>query len=141
MSAEQKEHVVAIRIRGTEGVRYDIKKTLDMLRLSVKHFCTIIRNTPSNIGMLQKAKDYITWGVANQETLKLLYEKRGIQYKGDGDKKNQYITVGNRKLKPFFRLHPPRGGFERKGIKQPFSAGGVLGDRKEKINDLIMRMI
>ena len=24
------------------------------------------------------------------------------------------------KLKPFFRLHPPKGGFERKGIKKPF---------------------
>jgi large subunit ribosomal protein L30 len=40
-----------------------------------------------------------------------------------------------------FRLSPPRGGFERKGIKTPFTMGGALGNRKEKINDLIKRMI
>ena len=44
-------------------------------------------------------------------------------------------------IKPFFRLHPPVGGFERKGIKVPFAQGGVLGYRKGKINDLIKKMI
>ena len=44
-------------------------------------------------------------------------------------------------LKPFFRLKPPIKGFERKGIKTPFSMGGVLGYRKEKINNLIIRML
>ena len=44
-------------------------------------------------------------------------------------------------LKPFFRLKPPEGGFERKGIKNPFSIGGALGYRKEKINQLIKKMI
>ena len=44
-------------------------------------------------------------------------------------------------LKPFFRLNPPVKGFDRKGIKVPFSLGGALGYRKEKINDLIKRMV
>ena len=44
-------------------------------------------------------------------------------------------------LKRFFRLKPPLHGFERGGIKKPFSLGGVLGYRKDKINDLIKRMI
>ena len=44
-------------------------------------------------------------------------------------------------LKTFFKLSPPRRGFERKGIKIPFSMGGALGYRKNKINDLIQRMV
>ena len=34
-----------------------------------------------------------------------------------------------------------KGGFERKGTKMPFHLGGALGNRKEKINDLIRRML
>ena len=44
-------------------------------------------------------------------------------------------------LKPYFRLHPPIKGFERKGIKMPFKKGGALGDREVKICDLILRML
>ena len=44
-------------------------------------------------------------------------------------------------MKPFFKLNPPKKGFERKGIKVPFAQGGVLGYRKDKINNLLMRMI
>lgn len=42
-------------------------------------------------------------------------------------------------LKPFFRLHPPIGGF--KDTKRGFSEGGDLGYRGPEINDLILRMI
>ncbi len=41
-------------------------------------------------------------------------------------------------LKPIFRLHPPRKGYE--GIKRSFTEGGALGYRGEKINQLIRRM-
>ena len=41
-------------------------------------------------------------------------------------------------LKPFFRLHPPRGGIESK--KHSGVGKGVLGENK-KINDLIRRML
>lgn len=44
-------------------------------------------------------------------------------------------------LKPCLRLNPPRKGFERGGIKRAFKAGGVLGYRAEKINDLLNKMI
>jgi large subunit ribosomal protein L30 len=41
-------------------------------------------------------------------------------------------------LKPLFRLHPPRKGYE--GIKRSFKEGGALGYRGDKINILIRRM-
>jgi len=43
-------------------------------------------------------------------------------------------------LKPYFRLHPPKGGFKG-SVKKPYNAGGELGYRGSAINDLIMRMI
>jgi large subunit ribosomal protein L30 len=133
--------LVVIRVRGEEGIRQDIRSTLEMLHLHRKHFCTVVKATASTLGMLRKAKDYVTWGEVDADTLRLLYDKRGVVYKGNPDNRRKYITAGQKRLKPFFRLHPPRGGFERKGIKKPFSTGGVLGDRKTAIKNLLTRMI
>lgn len=127
-----KEKIVAVRVRGITGIRRDIKDTLDMLRLYRRNYCVILPNTSSILGMIKKAKDYITWGILDSETEKLLVEKRGEKTK---DKE------GKEMIKPFFRLNSPRKGYAKKNIKTPFSTGGALGDRKEKINDLIKRMV
>lgn len=153
--------IAIVQIRGLIGISKKIKDTLRMLNLSKKNSCVIVDNNPIFIGMIKKAKDYITWGEVNQETIKLLLEKRG-KLPSNKFLKEQYLkdklnlTIeqfakelieGKKKikdlpgLKPFFRLHPPRGGFETGGIKRPYSLGGVLGYRKEKINDLIKKMI
>lgn len=42
-------------------------------------------------------------------------------------------------MKPFFRLHPPRGGLE--DTKRSYAEGGDLGYRGPAINELILRMI
>lgn len=122
-----KTKLAIIRIRGTVGVRKDIKDTLEMLKLHNKHFCVVYDSNPSITGMVKKIKDYVTWGDISDDTHKKLIEKRGEK---SGDE-----------LKPFFRLHPPRGGFERKGIKTSYTLGGVLGYRGKKINDLIAKML
>jgi large subunit ribosomal protein L30 len=114
------EHYAAIIIRGIIGMKQEIKDTLKMLRLRKKHACIIIPKNRVNEGMLKKCKDYITYGEISLETIKLLKKK--------GDKK-------------VYHLAPPRGGYERKGVKQPFTKGGALGYRKEKINELIKKMI
>lgn len=120
--------IAIILLRGRIGIHRDIKYTLDLLRLKKKHVCVVIEEKPETKGMLQKVKDYVTWGTIDEETHKELLEKRG-QKDSEG------------KLKPFFNMQPPKGGFERKGIKKPFGLGGALGNRKEKINDLIKKML
>ena len=70
------------------------------------------------------------WGEIDEGTIKLLLEKRG-----EIDPKDK------KKYKSFFRLNPPRGGFERKGIKKGFSAGGALGYRGAKVIELIKKMM
>ncbi len=148
-----------IRIRGTVNVRKEIADTLNMLRLRRPNWCVIVDDRPSYRGMLQKAKDYITWGEVTSETLSLLLRKRG-RIMGDDPVTDRYVqkkleftsldefaeAVIDLKtnlsdlpgLKPVFRLHPPKKGFKRKKI--PFSIGGALGYRGRAINDLILRM-
>ena len=78
----QTKYLVVVRIRGTINVREDMKDTLRMLRLNKVNNATIIPPTPQYLGMLQKAKDYITWGEISQETLTRLLKKRGRMIKG-----------------------------------------------------------
>ena len=122
--------MVLVRVRGTVGIDGKIKNTLDMLKLHRKNFCVVYKATPSILGMIQKIKDYITWGEIDDVVLKELIEKRAEPNPKDKDR-----------TKPFFRLAPPRKGFGRKGIKKSFSIGGALGYRGTKINDLIKRML
>ncbi|HZX12307.1 MAG TPA: 50S ribosomal protein L30 [Candidatus Nanoarchaeia archaeon] len=150
-----------VQVRGGIGLNRSIKDTFKLLKLPKKHSCVLVTYTPSIQGMLTKIKDYTTWGDINQETLKLLLEKRGRLAGGKAltesylkektthtfDSFSKNVLEGNATLKdlpglkPYFRLKPPTRGFERGGIKVPFSMGGVLGYRKDHINDLIKRML
>lgn len=121
--SENSKKIAAIRIKGLVNVKKTVEDTLKILRLYRKNYCVVLEKKPEIIGMLKKIKDCITWGEIDDSTLKFLVEKRG-----EKDKK-------------FFRLHPPRKGFGRKGTKKPFSVGGALGYRGEKINELIKRMV
>lgn len=139
--------IAIIRVRGNVNLRKDIKDTFSLLRLYRKNFCIVIENNPSLLGMANKIKDYVTYGEIDDETYKLLVEKRGEEFKGrEKDSKGKieykkFVLINGKKLKPFFRLAPPKGGFERKGIKVSFKAKGALGYRADKINDLIKRMV
>ena len=115
--------LAVVRVRGLTGVRVDIKETLKRLNLFRKNYCVVVPKTPAYLGMVFKVKDFAAYGEIDDATLNALREKR----KSEG--------------KPFFRLCPPRGGFERKGIKRSFGSGGALGYRGSAINELIMRMI
>jgi len=119
--------IAVIRIKGMVGIRKGIAETLHRLRLRKKYVCVVLEKpTKEQLGMVKNVKDFVAYGDIDDATYKELKAKRGQM---DSDKK----------LKPFFRLHPPRGGIES---KKHFGVGkGVLGNNKEKINDLIRRML
>jgi len=116
--------ICIIRIRGRVGLKKEINETLNRLRLRRKYTCVVLEGNKVQLGMIKKVKDFIAFGEINEETHKKLIEKRGKK-----DKEG--------KLKPFFRLHPPRKGINSK----LYFPKGVLGDNKEKINDLVERML
>ncbi len=114
--------IALIRISGQVNLNKDIKETLERLNLRKKYHCFVINN-PTDIekGMIKKVKEFIAYGEINEETYEKLKKARGYQ--------------GER----YFRLGPPRKGIDS---KKPFGfKKGVLGDNKEKINELILRMI
>ncbi|MGQ9721214.1 MAG: 50S ribosomal protein L30 [Candidatus Jordarchaeum sp.] len=153
--------LAVIRLRGSVNVRKEINDTLKMLRLHHVNHAALINNSPSYLGMLQKAKDYITWGEIDADTLNLLLSKRG-RLIGDKKLSDQYIkeklkfktieefakAVYEKQaklndlpdLKPVFRLHPPKGGFYRT-VKRALHSNGELGYRGGKINELLKKMI
>ncbi len=139
-------NMAAVRIRGAFNMRKEIKYTLKMLRLNRKNHCVLLRGSDSERGMLQKAKDYITFGEISDEMLKMLIAKRG---RIAGNKKlsaeqaenalKEILSEGKSNvLKPVFRLTPPSGGFRE--VKQHFPRGDI-GYRGEKINELLKKMI
>lgn len=141
------KQLAAVRVRGLTGIKADVKSTLNMLRLYKNNYCSLFPNTPIYVGMLKKAKDYITWGELDDETFGILINKRGEESnERETDSKgkikyNDFIVINNKKIKKYFRLNPPVKGFGRKGIKNSFQRGGALGYRGEKINELIKRMV
>ena len=120
--------IAVILIRGTIGLAPDIRTTLEKLNLQRKNNCVLVKNTENMIGMLFKVKDYVTYGEVDDVLIKKLQEAKGRK-----DKEG--------KLKPFYRLNPPKGGFERKGIKKSYSIGGALGHRGPEMPLLIKKMI
>ena len=118
---ELKGKVAVILIRSTIHVRHDMKKTLRLLNLFNQHNCVILDSNNMILGMIKKVKDFVTYGPVSDETIKLLEKKNKIKEKT-------------------YKLSPPRGGFERKGIKIPYNLGGAIGPR-DSMDALIKKMI
>ena len=149
-----------IRVRGIVNVNPDIKRTLELLRLTKVNHCALLEENKVYKGMLQIVKDYTTWGELDKETLPKLIKSRGMLV-GDKQITEEYLKASTsydnfQKLsqailddkfkykeipdvKPLFRLHPPKKGYE--GIKRSFKNGGALGYRGKDINKLIGRML
>lgn len=149
-----------IRIKGILKSKPKAKETLKYLRLNRTNHCVLVPINNSYKGMLQIAKDYITWGEINKETLIELISKRGklignrklteehlkknTNYKtfeefSQALLKNEVKYSEIKDIKPLFRLSPPKRGY--RSVKVHFKLRGALGYRAEKINELIGRMI
>jgi large subunit ribosomal protein L30 len=149
-----------VRVRGIVNVKPDIKRTLELLRLTRVNHCVLLEENKVYKGMLQVVKDYTTWGEINKETLSKLINSRGMLV-GDRKITEEYLksatpydtfdklsqaVIDNKfrykdipEVKPLFRLNPPRKGYG--GVKRSFTNGGALGYRGEKMNELIERML
>jgi len=148
-----------VRLRGQVNVRYTIEDTMKMLRLHKVNHCVFVPENPHYKGMVQKVKDYVAYGKIDANTLAEVLENRG-RLEGDTRLTEEYIRENTDydsiqafaeavvegkaslkdvpKLKPVFRLHPPRKGHA--GIKRTVQQGGVLGNHDENINVLLHKM-
>lgn len=158
-TTKKPELLAVIRIRGKVNVHYKIRETLNMLNVRRSNYMTLVPNTSSYMGMLKKAKDYLTWGEVSQEALEYVLNKRG-EIAGRSKVSNKYLKENSSYttikalskalingetslnditgVKKFFRLHPASKGY--KSVKRGFAEGGDLGYRGNAINELIVRM-
>ncbi len=153
------ERLIAVRIRGRVHVDRNAKETLHTLGLRRVNNAVFIDDRPSNLGMLQAAKDYVTWGHVDSDDVSLILLNRG-EVEGVGRLTDKYVKEKTSYksiedfakaftelkaeltdipgLKKVFRLHPPRKG--HRGVKKAFNVGGSLGHRGQHIKELINRM-
>lgn len=153
----------AVRVRGAPGMRRKILDTLSMLRMNKVNHGVLVWGEKSFLGMLNKCKDYIAYGEIDEKALVRLLRVRGkvegqkaltdehiknlTEYKDIKqfakallDGKIQYREKDIFKIKPVFRLHPPRKG-HRGTIKKHYGEGGTLGNVGDYINIIIHKMI
>lgn len=135
--------IATIRISGQVGLNKDIVETLNRLRIRKKYTCVVLNSTPENIGMIKKVKNNVAFGEIDEKTFEELVKKRGQKIEKEKDiglDVMKTLKWKENNLKPFFRLHPPRGGIDSKkhfGVTKK----AVLGDNKKEINNLIKRML
>jgi large subunit ribosomal protein L7e len=159
--------VFVIRIRGIIGVSPKVRKILQLLRLRQIHNGVFVKLNAATVKMLRLVEPYIAYGYPNLKSVRELIYKRGF---GKVNKQRQPIsenkviesqlgdkgiicvedliheifTVGpnfreaNNFLWPF-KLSSAIGGFRQKLLH--FNEGGDAGQRGEKINGLIKKMI
>jgi large subunit ribosomal protein L30 len=155
---------VAVRIRGTVDVSPEVSRTLYMLRLRRKFTATLYHSSqPGVLGMLKLAENWIAWGEIDRAILVELLRRRG-RISGDKPLTDMWIRenlglsgveeladkllagelylnkLRIQGVKPFFRLHPPKGGFKG-SIRRRYGDGGVLGYWGSDIDKLLTLMI
>jgi large subunit ribosomal protein L30 len=153
---------IVVRARSDVKVERSIRETMGYMNLTRVNHAVIIPDNAQYRGMLQKSKDYVTWGEADAGLIERMLSERG-RMTGDHPltdaivaEHTDYKTIGEFAkaiasgdaqvkdvpgLKRVFRLHPPRGPKGWGGIKRSFVVGGALGARGEAIGDLVERMI
>ncbi|XP_066256088.1 large ribosomal subunit protein uL30 [Euwallacea similis] len=159
--------VFVIRIKGINKVAPKVRKVLQLFRLLQINNGVFVRLNKATINMLRICEPYITWGYPNLKSVRELIYKRGFA-KVNGQRipitSNQIIenrlgrmgiiciedlihevfTVGSKFkyasnfLWPF-KLNTPTGGWRKK--TNHYVEGGDFGNREDKINELLRRMV
>ncbi|OAL43591.1 60s ribosomal protein-like protein l7 [Pyrenochaeta sp. DS3sAY3a] len=159
--------VFVVRIKGINKIDPKKRKTLQLLRLLQINNGVFIKLTKATLEMLKIVEPFVAYGYPNQKSVRELIYKRGY---GKVDKQrlpltdnelieenlgkygmicmedliHEIYTVGpnfkqaSNFLWPF-KLNNPNGGFKKRKFKH-FIEGGDLGNREEKINELIKQM-
>jgi large subunit ribosomal protein L30 len=152
--------LLVVRMRGTVNVPYWALSTLKNLYLTKKFSATLVPETTNYLGMLRKINQWVAWSKADSDIIKTLIEKRGKKkisgLESEKEEKTKSVYKGidelvnviandkiklseQNKIKPWFSLNPPKGGFKRSTKKQ-FSDGGILGNNKELL-EIVKRMV
>ena len=137
--------IVVIRIDGRIGVERSKREAMERLMLRHKYNCILLPE--KEMEKVFNIKDKVMYGSMDEKTLKMLLAARG---KKDNKPltvvKDELVkalledrtTMKKEGLKPYFRLHPPRGGW-KKSLRLAYPRG-VLA-KNDQINEWIVKML
>jgi len=165
--ADEPKLAFVIRIRGINQVHPRVRKTLQLMRLRQINNGVFIRLNKATLSMLRIVEPYVAWGYPSLSVVRQLIYKRGflrilrrrtpiisnaVIEKVLGSKNilcvedlvHEVFTVGKNFRKASntlwtFKLKTPTGGWRKK--TNHFVEGGDFGNREDKINELLKRMI
>ncbi|CAB0035808.1 unnamed protein product [Trichogramma brassicae] len=140
-----------IRIRGVNQIPPKPRKILKLFRLKQINNGVFIKLNKATTNMLRIIEPYVTWGYPNLKSVKALIYKRGFAKMNKqrialttNDLVHEIFTVGenfkyaSNFLWPF-KLNTPTSGWRKK--TNNYVEGGDFGNREEKINELLRRMV
>merc|ERR1711903_129593 len=156
-----------VRIRGLNDMHPKTKKILQIMRLRQMNMGVFMKVSKADTEMLKRVEPYLSYGYPNLKSVRELIYKRGfgkinhqrvplndnsVVEAGLGkygimcmeDLIHEIYTVGphfreaNNFLWPF-KLRPAKGGQAKK--RKGFCEGGQAGNREDKINALIQKML
>ncbi|GAB0086231.1 60S ribosomal protein L7 [Sergentomyia squamirostris] len=157
-----------VRIRGINKVAPKVRKVLQLFRLRQINNGVFVKLNKATINMLRICEPYIAWGYPNLKSVRDLIYKRGfLKIKGQRIPITDNILI-QRKLKVRcnlqcvedlvheiyttganfkyatnflwpFKLNTPNGGWRKKN--NHYVEGGDFGNREDKINALLKKMI
>merc|ERR1712093_76217 len=159
--------IFVVRIRGLADMHPKTKKILQLMRLRQMNMGVFMKSSKAATEMLTRVEPYLSYGYPSLKSVRDLVYKRGfgkinknriplndnaVVEKGLGkygimcmeDIVHEIYTVGphfreaNNFLWPF-KLRPAKGGQAKK--RKGFCEGGQAGNREDKINNLIQKML
>lgn len=161
-SAPERMFLLVVRLLGPMAVPVHIESTMRSLRLDRRFSAILAEKSPSLVGMLNQAKDYLTWGEPRTQDIAKLLRRRGELIGGaaitEGFVKESFgqqsidelavalshgqidlKVLWKKGVKQVFRMRAPSGGFEY-SVKRPFATRGELGNRGPHISELLNDM-
>lgn len=159
--------LLVIRIRGVKNLAPQVKKALGLFRMRQIYNAAFVRVNRATLNMLKRIERYVTFGYPSRKVISDLVYKRGYakvgtdriplssnelieKYLGESgmicteDIVHEIATCGPhfKEANNFlwsFKLNEAEGILNEKN--HPFKNGGDWGNREEKINELVEKMI
>lgn len=167
-TAPQSKVIFVLRIRGINGMSPKVRKITQLLRLRQIGNGVFVKVNAATMGMLQLINPYVAYGYPSLKTIRSLVYKRGY---GKVENYNRVALSNNELIEKHlgsygvicmedivhelftcgphfkevsnflwpFKLNSPTGGYSKKGTH--YNEGGDYGNREEKINQLVQRMV
>src|SRR3989338_352151 len=142
--------IAVVRVRGLFSNPPQVRKTMECLKLTRVNSCTLVADTPQNMGMLQVVREHVAYCEVSMEIVAALLYKRGRgkigSLKAMGETQVQALAAkvhanpseiaGLGISKPFF-LSPPAGGYDETKFMYPKGALGKRPDMDKLLKSML----